>query len=446
MIDYAGEYKKKLVSADKAVQAVKPGDWVDYGMAHSIPIALDKALAGRKDELRDIKVRACLSLQVPEIVKADPQGETFTYQSWHFGGVDRKLYNQGSCFFIPLLYRDQPGYYRNDLDVDVAMIRVTPMDRHGYFGFSLMNSSNAAILEKAKTVILEVNENLPPVYGFEECIHISQVDFVVEGNNEMPVATPVQSNATETDRKIAEYVIEEIEDGSVLQLGIGSLPDTVGHMIAQSDLKDLGMHTEMLVDSYYELYKAGKLTNRRKQIDRGKGVWTFCVGSAELYEWVRENRGLLSAPVSYCNSPEIMAQNDKMVGINNCIEMDLFGQICSESAGYRHITGTGGQMDFVQGCRKSRGGKCFVCMSSVFEGKDGVTRSRIVPVMQEGGIVTDPRSFPVCVVTEFGKLNTAGLSTWERAEGLISLAHPDFREELIAAAEKMKIWRRSNKI
>lgn len=445
MGDLKGEYKKKLVKAERAVEAVCSGDWVDYTMAHGIPIALDQALAARRQELKDVKVRACLSLREPEIIKADPKGETFTYCNWHFGGLDRKLYNEGKCFYIPLLYKNMPSYYRSDLDVDVAMVCVTPMDRHGYFGFSLNNSATAAILERAKTVIVEVNENLPPVYGMEDCIHISRVNYIVEGENQPLATLPRASEISKIDEWIAGYVIEEIEDGSVLQMGIGSLPDTVGRMIAGTDLKNLGMHTEMLVDAYYDLYKAGKLTNCQKQIDRNKGVWTFCMGTKELYQWVDENRGLMSAPVSYCNSPEVMAQNDKLVGINSCIEMDLFGQVCSESSGYRQITGTGGQLDFITGCRMSKGGKGFICMSSVFKDKEGNMKSRIVPTMQPGSIVTTPRSSAFYAVTEYGKLNMAGLSTWQRAEGMIGLAHPDFRESLIKQAEKMKIWRRSNR-
>lgn len=445
MGDLKSEYKEKLVSAARAAETVRSGDWVDYTMAHGIPIAVDKALAARKDELKDVKVRACLSLREPEIIKADPKGETFTYCNWHFGGMDRKLYNEGKCFYIPLLYRNKPSYYRSDLDVDVAIVRVTPMDKHGYFGFSLNNSATAAILEKAKTVIVEVNENLPQVYGVEDCIHISKVDYIVEGENEPLTTLPRSTEISKTDEWIAGYIIEEIEDGSVLQMGIGSLPDTVGRMIAGTDLKNLGMHTEMLVDAYYDLYKAGKLTNCQKQIDRNKGVWTFCMGTQELYDWVDGNRGTMSAPVNYCNSPQIMAQNDKLIGINSCIEIDLFGQVCSESSGCRHITGTGGQLDFIEGCQMSKGGKGFICMSSVFRAKDGTLKSRIVPTLQQGGIVTTPRSSPFYVVTEYGKVNMAGLSTWQRAEGIIGLAHPDFRDDLIQQAEKMNIWRKSNR-
>lgn len=446
MNTYYDEYKKKVKTADEAVKNIKSGDWVEYTMGHGFPVACDAALAKRKDELSDIKVRSCLSLRVPEIIKADPERRVFTYNNWHFGGVDRKLHNEDKCFFIPLLYRDEPKYYRDFLDIDVMMVSVAPMDDKGYFSFSLNNSATAAMIEKARILIVEINENLPKVYGlYDDCVHISKVDYIVEGMNQPLVTMMPGSESTAEDMAIAKYVIEEIRDGSVLQLGIGSLPNTVGKLIAESDLKDLGMHTEMLVDAYLSIYKSGKLTNSRKQTDRDRGVWTFCVGSPELYEWARENKGLASAPVDYCNSPEVIAKNDNFIAINGGIEIDLLSQICSESSGYRQITGTGGQMDFLSGSFKSRGGKGFVCFSSTYKDKEGKLHSRIRPTLPIGGVVSTPRTQPCYVVTEYGKYNTAGRTTWERAEGLISLAHPDFRDELIENAEKMNIWRKSNK-
>ena len=204
------------------------------------------------------------------------------------------------------------------------------------------------------------------------------------------------------------------------------------------------MHTELCGDAYYELFRAGKLTNARKAIHKNKGVTGIVFGSQALYDWVDENPGVMVAPLEYVNAPETIGQLDDMISINSCISADLYGQVCAESAGLRQISGTGGQLDYLTGASMSRGGKAFICMSSSFTGKDGVRRSRIVPHFQ-GDIVTDPRSQAYYLVTEYGGVNLAGRSTWERAEGLISIAHPDFREELIAAAEAQKIWRRSNR-
>ena len=222
------------------------------------------------------------------------------------------------------------------------------------------------------------------------------------------------------------------------------MPNVVGARLAEFDLKDLGMHTELCGDAYYELYKAGKLTNRRKSHQRGKGVTGIVFRSQSLYDWVDQNPGVVVEPLEYVNAPETIGKLDNMISINNCIAVDLYGQVCAESAGLRHISGTGGQLDYLTGAAMSKGGKAFICMTSSFVDKTGVRRSRVLPHFG-GDIVTDPRSQAYYIVTEYGAVNLAGRSTWERAELLVSIAHPDFREDLIAAAEDQKIWRRSNK-
>lgn len=446
-MNYYMEYKQKLRKPEEAVKVVKSGDWVDYGFALGQPVELDKALAQRKVELKDIKVRGGLFFKPLEIIKADPKREVFTYSSWHFSGYERKLHDQGLCSYIPMIYRNKPFHYQKNLEVNVAFMSVTPMDKHGYFNFSLTNSATKAILEKAEIVILEINEKLPRALGGkDECIHISDVNYIVESNATDVFELP-SAPLTDIDIKVANYIIDEIEDGCTIQLGIGGMPNAVGKLIAESDLQDLGMHTEMLVDAYYEIYEAGKLTNKFKNIDNGKGAWSFCVGSKKLYEWVDNNPGLAAYPINYTNSPYIMAQNDKLRTINNCVEIDLFGQTSSESAGTRQISGTGGQLDFVTGGYISKVGKSFVCFSSTYtDRKTGEIKSRIVPTLPSGEIVTDPRTQANFFVTEWGKVNLAGRSTWERAEMIISIAHPNFREELIKAAKEMNIWRRSNKI
>lgn len=439
------EYQSKLRTAEEAVKIIKSGNWVDYGFGVTMPIELDKALAARKEELATINIRGMLLMRVPEVVKIDPYRETFYYNSWHFSGVDRQLYKQGLCDFIPMVYRNKPFYYRNQIHVDVAMIQVTPMDQHGFFNFSLTNSATKAIVEVADTVILEVNENLPRALGgFEECIHISEVDYVVEGENP-PIATLPRGTSNDVNKQIAALVVNEMVDGSTIQLGIGALPSAIGELIAQSDLKDLGCHTEMLVDAYLDMYNAGKLNNRKKSLNRGKAAWSFALGSQELYDWINDNPFLASYPVNYVNDPSIIRQQNNMVAINNAVEVDLFGQISSESSGIHHISGTGGQLDYVTGAPAAEGGKAFICLTSTYQDKNGEIHSRIVPTLNAGEIVSVPRSQSHFIVTEYGKVNLAGRSTWERTELLISIAHPDFRESLIQEAENMKIWRRSNK-
>ena len=443
--DYTSEYKRKLRTPEEAARVVKSGDWLDISMGGAFPSLMDEAIAKRKDELRGVKIRGYLIQQPIQMVECDPDREHFIYNSWHMSGYERKLCDRGLCNFNPMVFRNLGAYYDHFLTVNVAITCVTPMNEHGYFNFSVSNASARAVLDKADVVILEVNENLPWVYGgLDECIHIDDVDMIVEGpHGPLPgIKTPA---ASETEMKIAEYVVQNMVDGSTLQLGIGSLPNAVGQMIARSDLRDLGIHTEMLCDSYLDMYKAGKINNKRKTLDRYKSVFGFAIGSPDLYDWIRENPGVVTYPISYCNDPSIVGKIDNFVSINNCISVDLYGQICAESAGTRQISGTGGQLDFLESTAVSKGGKAFICLTSSFTNKEGEMVSRINPLLTPGDIVTDPRSLAYYIVTEYGGVNLVGCSTWERAEKLISIAHPKFRDELIANAEKQGIWLRSNK-
>ena len=445
-MNFAEEYKRKLRTPEEAVKLVKDGDWVDYSVGIGFPVLLDAALAKRKDELRDIKIRGSLAMQPIQAVEQDRERRTFTYNSWHCSGYERKLCDEGLCNYIPMIFRNMASYYRRYLTVNVAMISVAPMDSKGFFNFSMVNCTTRAILDAADLIILEVNEHMPHVYGGQEdCIHISEVDVVVEGAHKPLAQLPIPP-ATEIDEKIASLLLPHIPDGATIQLGIGGMPNSVGRLMAESDLKDLGMHTELLSDGFVDLYEAGKLTNSRKTLHRGKGVFGIALGSQRLYDWVGENQGLLSFPMDYVNQPSVMAQMENMISINNCIAIDLYGQVSSESAGTRHISGTGGQLDFSTGAYDAPGGKGFICMTSSYRNKAGNLKSRILPKFTQGDIITTPRTQAFYIVTEYGIVNLAGRSTWERAELLISLAHPDFRDELIAAADKQKIWRNSNRI
>ena len=438
------KYRAKLRTPEQAVQAVKSGDWVDYTSNVCFPALLDAALAKRRDELTDVKIRGNMIFSPIQTVECDPTREHFLYNSWHCSGYERKLCDKGLCNYIPMIFRNVVPYYRHFLTVNVAMMCVTPMDQHGYFNLSCAAGIARGILEKADIVILEVNEHLPRILGgFDESIHIDEVDYVVEGEHpplpQFPIAQP-----TEEDIKIADLIVPHIVDGATLQLGIGGMPNVVGARLAESDLKDLGMHTELCGDAYYALYRAGKLTNKRKSLQRGKGITGIVFGSQDLYEWVDQNPGVVVEPLEYVNAPETIARHENMISINSCIAVDLYGQICAESAGLRHISGTGGQLDYLTGAAMSAGGKAFICMTSSFVDKAGVLRSRVLPHFN-GDIVTDPRSQAYYIVTEYGAVNLAGRSTWERAEMLVSIAHPDFRDSLIAAAEEQKIWRKSNR-
>ena len=249
---------------------------------------------------------------------------------------------------------------------------------------------------------------------------------------------------SDVDRKIASIVMDETKMG-LSPVGNRSHAQCGRAMIAQSDLKDLGVHTEMMVDSFVDMYEAGRITGTRKNIDIGKIVYTFAMGTKKVRFSARESI-CASYPVDYTNNPYVIGQNDNVIGINNAIEVDLYGQVASESSGTRHISGTGGQLDFIFGSYKSKGGKGFICLTSTFKDREGNVGSRIRPILTPGATVTVPRSLNFYVITEYGIALLKGKSTWERAEALINIAHPDFRDELIKEAEAMKIWSRTNKI
>lgn len=442
--DFGGEYKQKLCTAKEAVKVVKSGDWVDYTSSLGKPVLLDRALAERKEELFDVKIRGNLIDGPIMTAECDESKEHFIYHSWHCSSYERKLCDRGLCYYIPMVFHNNAAYYEYFLDVNVVMVSVSPMDKHGYFNFSVNTGVAAPITRMADIVIVEVNENMPKVLGgYDECIHISEVDYIVEGEHE-PISYGKKIEPTDIDRSIASKIIPYLVDGATLQLGIGSMPNAVGELIARSDLKDLGMHTELCSDAFLSLYQSGKLTNARKSIDRRKGVYGCAIGSKELFEWLEENPGLAAYPLEYVNRPDVIAQIDNMVSINGCVAMDLYGQVAAESVGSRQISGTGGQLDFLIGASSSKGGKAFICMSSTYKDKDGKRHSRILPQFN-GDIITSPRSQVYFLATEYGVINLEGRSTWERAEGLISIAHPDFREELIREAQARKIWRNSNK-
>ena len=265
-----------------------------------------------------------------------------------------------------MIFRNLAWYYREFLTVNVAMASVAPMDRHGYFNLSAVTGVSRAILDRADIVILEVNEHLPRLRGgFDEVIHISDVDMVVEGAHAPFTDLPAHP-ATAEDTAIANLLLPHICDGATVQLGIGGMPTVLGKLLARSGLHDLGMHTELCSDAYLDLYEAGVLTNRRCTLHRGQGMLGIVLGSKRLYDWVDDNPGVIAAPLSYVNAPEVIAQLDNMVSINSCIAADLYGQVASESSGLRQISGTGGQLDFLTGAAMARGGKAFICMTSTF--------------------------------------------------------------------------------
>lgn len=422
----------KRISATDAAALVQPGMWLDYGTILGQPDAFDAALAARFAQGLDrIKVRSCISARPRAVLEADPEGRHVMWHSTHFGGYDRRKSDAGIAHYLPVNLGEVPDYYRRFIDpVDIAILKVAPMDAEGWFNFGPSTLWLKALTERAKIIVVEECPAMPRVCGQREevGIHVSRVDYVIDGDGQSLPELP-KGPVTEVDRAVARLIAAEIEDGACLQIGIGGMPNAVCSLLAESGVHDLGIHTEMLTDGIVDLYRAGKITGARKQIDVGKMVATFALGSQYLYDFIDGNPEVEFHPVDHTNLPHSIMRNDNVASINNTTQIDLQGQAASESDGYRHISGTGGQLQFVRGAYASKGGKSFICLASTYE-KKGERRSRIVPALTKGNIVTTPRTDAMYVVTEYGMVCLKGRTVPERAKLLISIAHPDFREEL----------------
>lgn len=427
-----------VIRPDEAAALVRPGDSVDYGFGLGQPDLFDRALAARRDELHDVTIRAALSLRPRAVLEEDPDGCAFRWLNWHFSGYDRRQHDRGRAHYIPMNFGEAPDDYRRFIDpVDVVCLKTAPMDDHGWFNFGAAVTYHAALVERARKVVVETCEAMPRVHGVENAVHASRVHAIIEGDG-APLAELPNPPPSDVDREVARLIAAEVEDGACLQVGIGAMPNAVCALLGEAGVRDLGVHTEMLVDGMIDLVEAGIVTGTRKRIDPGVIVFTFAAGSRRQYDFVDRNPGVSARAVDYTNLPHVIMRNDRVVSINNTTEIDLQGQVASESAGHRHLTGTGGQLQFVRGAYASRGGKSFVCLSSTWE-RHGVRKSRIVPELATGNIVTTPRTDVMYVVTEYGLVNLKGKSVPERARALVSIAHPDFREDLERAAHERRL-------
>ncbi len=412
--------------------------WLDYGAGLCQPDLFDRALASRVRDLSNVKIRHCLTMRSRAAVDADPDGTHVHGFSLHFSGYDRKKHDEGRCHYVPVNLGEIPDYYRRFMaPADIVVLKTCPMDADGYFNLSAANLWHRAIVERARTVIVETSPRLPYVYGEQTGLHVSEVDFVMEGDD-APAPELPNPPVREVDAAVGRLIASEIEDGDCLQVGIGAMPNAVCALLLDSGVRDLGVHTEMMMDGLMELYKNGRVSGSRKQLDPGKIVYTFALGSQDLYSTLDRNPDMHCCPVDYTNAPHVIMQNDHVVSINNTTQVDLQGQAASESDGHRHISGTGGQLQFVRGAYASRHGKSFICLTSTYE-KRGARRSRIVLDLTPGNIVTTPRSDVMYVVTEYGIVNLKGKSVAERARALIGIAHPDFREELEREAHEHRL-------
>ncbi|HZJ84021.1 MAG TPA: acetyl-CoA hydrolase/transferase C-terminal domain-containing protein, partial [Syntrophomonadaceae bacterium] len=356
----------------------------------------------------------------------------------------------GLVNYMPFSYHETIAYRSEPLWHDgckrnIGVMQTTPMDKHGNFNFGIANSFNYADMRTTDICIVEINHTMPYCLGgSEESINIKDVDYIIEGSN-VPIFALPPSEPSETEKKIAQHIMPLIEDRSCLQLGIGGIPNAIGMMIAESDLKDLGINSEMFCDAFVKMCEAGKVTNKYKTRDKGRSTYTFCFATQETYDFMDNNPQCASYNADYTNNPKYIQTEEKVVAINNIVEIDLLSQVASETNGLRQISGTGGQLDFNIGAFESKGGKGILAFESTFTRKNGEVVSRIKPLLTPGSVVTIPRTCVHYVATEYGIVNLKGRLVWNRTEQLINLAAPQFRDDLIKEAKEMKIWSRTNK-
>lgn len=433
------KYRNKIKSPAEAAKVVKSGDWVDFGFGNGFPELFDEALAARRDELQDVKIRGGLVYRpIIHTIDCDPDRKHFQYYSWHLGGYERKMFTAGRLQFVPMLLRLLPEMYRDYLRVDVAVVPVSKPDEQGYCGLGLANFCWKTIMEKARTVIFEVNENMPCLQGVDGSHRVSldEADIIMEGQHG-PLCTSSYRTPSEADLQIARNVVAEIPNGATLSLGVGTIPFTIAQMLAQSDREDLGCHTGTISDAFLALYKAGKLTNAKKEVKTGLNTWNLASGSQELYDWLQENPQLFyPAELDYVHNPRVIEKISNYISINGGVQLDLMGQENAESVGTRQLSGVGGQLDFLEGAFLSRGGAGYICIESSRVDKKGVRHSNIVPAIAAGSAISGPRALIQNVATEYGVAHLTGLSLKERAQAMIAVAHPNFRAELQEYAAK----------
>jgi len=429
-------YNQKIVSADEAVKVIKSGDKI---LAHSncaFPTVLIDALVKRKDELKDVQIMHALAVGDVSYMKPEMDGH-FRHNAFFIGGNSREAVRDGRADFTPIFLYETPLLFaKGYINLDVALIHVSPPDEHGFCSFGVEVGLTKTGAEKAKIVIAQVNKNMPRSLG-DSFIHINKINFVVEVDKEieeLPQGERESSpEVTEINKKLAYNIAELIEDGSTLQMGIGAIPDFVLKYLA--DRKALGIHSEMFSDGAIELVEKGVITNELKTLHPGKIVAGFVLGTKKLFNFINNNPMIEFHRQEYVNDPFVIAKNYKMVAINSAIEIDITGQVCSDSIGPKLYSGFGGQLDFIRGASHSEGGKPIIALPSAT--KDGKI-SKIVPYLKPGAGVITTRADVHYVVTEYGIVQLFGKSIRERVKALISIAHPDFRDMLYRYAKENK--------
>jgi 4-hydroxybutyrate CoA-transferase len=430
-VSWSEPCRAKVRSAAEAVGVIRSGDRVYYGGNAAIPRALVRALAERRDELRDVELSHVLLLGDDPLSRPDMAGH-FRHNSLFVGPADREAVNDGRADYVPIFLHQIPRLFSSGLlPLDVAMVMVSPPDEHGFVSLGVETLASKAACRTARTVIAQVNERMPRVLG-DTFLHVSQLHAIVEHTESLP--TLESSPATDVERAIGRNVVQLIEPGSTVQMGIGGIPDAVYGAIEGP--MELGIHTEMISDGAMRAIERGSVTGHRKSLHPGKVVITFALGTTKLYEFLDDNPVIEAHPVEYVNDPVVASRNDRLVAVNSAIEIDLTGQVCSDSIGTRIHSGFGGQVDFIRAAARSVGGKPIIAIPSTAQ--NGTT-SRIVPLLKPGAGVVTSRADVHWVVTEHGVVDLFGRNLRERAELLIRIAEPRFRDELERAAKSRRL-------
>ena len=428
------EYSSKLRSAEDLAAMIKSGDVILEPGGINIPHDFHVALSRRVQELNNVTICLGLALKLYDFMQ--PQFKQNIHIETPFvGPVERMLIEWGTASYVPQ-HLNQLGVWQAGKKPNVAAMVVTPPNENGFFNRSCFGGlvPRDAIAE-ADVVMVEVNPKTPWLEGEDLQIHISEIDYICESDTDLVEIPDIP--ITEVERQIAAYITDMIPDGSTIQLGLGGLANAIGYFLL--DKKDLGVHTEVVQKSFMDLMKAGVINGSRKNFNPGKVLATFCVGDKELWDYVDHNSDFLFTEVAFNNDPQVIGKNDNLISINNALCMDLTGQVGSESIRHRQYSGTGGQMNFLQGAALSQGGKGIIALNSTWKDKEGNLRSSIIPFMPPGTIVTTPRTEVDYVITEYGVTNLKYKRVSERIKAMISVAHPDFRDELKFQAKRF--WR-----
>lgn len=420
-MDWKKEYEKKLITAEEAVKHIKSGDRVVIGHAVGEPSYLVDAMVANAASYENVEIVHMVAMGKCEYAKEGME-KHFRHNAIFVGGNTRKAVESGKADYTPCFFSEVPALFQSSLPVDVVLMQLSTPDEHGYCSFGTSVDYTKPAAKSAKLTIAQINKNMPRTMG-DSFIHVSELDYLVE--HDAPIIELQPPKIGDVEKEIGRYCASLVNDGDTIQLGIGAIPDAV--LTFLKDKKDLGIHSEMFSDGVLELFELGVITNKKKTLSPGKTVVTFLMGTKKLYDFVNDNPSIEMRPVDYVNDPRVIMLNDNMVSINSCVQVDLMGQVCSESVGIRQISGVGGQVDFVRGAAMSKNGRAIIAMPST-AAKGSI--SKIVPTLDEGSAVTTSRNDVDYIVTEYGIAALKGKTLKQRAAALIKIAHPDFRAKL----------------